>query len=117
MKKLLFLGASGILLFCATSLSFGKVSTEENTSSKKENAKERLISFKLRGTGSKGIYVKIGVGSKVGTGSCCRTVSPSSTVSFTGHEGDVVYDSERGRVILKVYSGLEGTTTDLKEYY
>jgi hypothetical protein len=83
----------------------------------KINCVTERISFKIKGTGSKGISVKIGVGSQVGSGSCCSTVSPNSTTSFSGNIGDVVYDSEKKRVIVKIYDGLQGTIIDLKEYY
>jgi hypothetical protein len=82
----------------------------------KESVKKR-ISFKIRGTGSKGISVKIGIGSKVGYGSCCSTVSPFTTSGFSGEIGDVVYDSENKRIISKIYDDLEGQTIELKEYY
>jgi hypothetical protein len=44
-------------------------------------------------------------------------VSPNSTNGFSGEVGDVVYDSERKRVIVKIYEGLEGQTLELKDYY
>ncbi|MFM2039379.1 MAG: hypothetical protein RL432_2318 [Bacteroidota bacterium] len=75
------------------------------------------ISFKIKGTGSKGISVKIGVGSSVGYGSCCSTVSPFTTAGFSGNVGDLVYDGATKRVIVKIYADLEGTTVDLKDYY
>ncbi|MBM3164115.1 MAG: hypothetical protein FJZ80_01525 [Bacteroidetes bacterium] len=75
------------------------------------------ISFKIKGTGSKGISVKIGVGSSVGYGSCCSTVSPFTTAGFSGNVGDLVYDGDTKRVIVKIYDDLEGTTVDLKDYY
>ena len=42
-------------------------------------------------------------GYQVGSGSCCSTVSPFSTAGFSGNIGDVVYDSEKKRVIVKIY--------------
>lgn len=75
------------------------------------------ISFKIKGTGSKGVSVKIGIGSSVGYGSCCSTVSPFTTSGFSGNVGDKVYDGDTKRVIVKIYDGMEGTTIDLKEYY
>ncbi len=75
------------------------------------------ISFKIKGAGSKGISVKIGVGSSVGYGSCCSTVSPYTTSGFSGNVGDLVYDGDTKRVIVKIYDDLEGTTVDLKDYY
>jgi len=80
-------------------------------------SKKTRVNFKLRGTGSKNIAVKIGIGYQVGSGSCCSTVSPNSTNGFSGEVGDVVYDSERKRVIVKIYEGLEGQTLELKDYY
>lgn len=81
------------------------------------HSQSERISFKIKGTGSKGISVKIGVGSQVGSGSCCSTVSPNTTAGFSGNIGDLVYDSEKKRVIVKIYDGLQGTIIDLKEYY
>ena len=116
MNKLLFL--SGVVLFFAVATSFTLLTDSENPGPNiKAEKKNELVSFKLKGTGSKGITVKVGVGGKIGQGSCCRSVGPNSTVSFQGHIGDVVYDSERRTVIMKVYNGIQGTTTDLKNYY
>ena len=81
------------------------------------NSPYERVSFRVKGTGSKGISVKIGIGHKVGSGSCCSTVGPQSSTSFTANVGDVMYDSEKNRVIVKVYSELNGTTIDLKDYY
>ena len=80
-------------------------------------ASKARISFKIKGTGSKGVSVKIGIGSSVGYGSCCSTVSPFTTSGFSGNVGDKVYDGDTKRVIVKIYDGMEGTTIDLKEYY
>jgi len=115
MKKLIYL-TTGFLLIVGLS-SFAYHSMNNSDYGKDRSKNRELVSFYLKGTGSKGISVKVGVGSKIGYGSCCRTVSPNSTVSFQGQIGDVVYDSERKRVILKVYDGIKGTTTDLKDYY
>jgi hypothetical protein len=116
MKRIIYFGAVALFIgITLTSLSYD-VNSNPSTDSNKETAKRR-ISFKIRGTGSKGISVKIGVGSKVGTGSCCSTVSPFTTSGFSGEIGDVVYDSERDRVITKIYDGLEGQTIELKDYY
>jgi hypothetical protein len=82
-----------------------------------ENAKADKISFKIKGTGSKGIFVEIGIGSSPGYGACCSGVSEHSTVSFTGELGDVIYDGKTRRVITKIYKELEGTTINLAEYY
>jgi hypothetical protein len=75
------------------------------------------VSFRIKGTGSKDIFVRIGIGSSVGSGACCSGVSNNSTVSFTGEVGDLVYDSDRKRIITKIYKELEGTTIDLYDYY
>lgn len=63
------------------------------------------MNFKLRGTDSKNITVKIGISYQVGSGSYCSTVSPNSTNGFSGEVGDVVYDSKRKRVMVKIYEG------------
>ena len=82
-----------------------------------KNAKAERVSFRIKGTGSKGIFVTIGIGSSPGNGACCNGVSEYSTVSFTGEVGDVVYDGKTRRVITKIYEDLEGTTIDLADYY
>jgi len=116
MKRIIYFSAAALFIGATLmSLSYD-FNSNSSSDSNKETAKRR-ISFKIRGTGSKGISVKIGVGSKVGSGSCCSTVSPNTTSSFSGEIGDVVYDSERKRVISKIYDGLEGQTIELKEYY
>ena len=114
MKRLFYFGCTAILV-CVTLTSLVTNNVAE-TSLPSKISKTR-ISFKIRGTGSKGISVKIGIGSKIGTGSCCSTVSPNSTGGFSGEIGDVVYDSERKRVITQIYDGLEGQTIELKNYY
>jgi hypothetical protein len=81
------------------------------------NEKADRVSFRIKGTGSKGVFVEIGIGSSPGNGACCSGVSEHSTVSFTGEVGDVVYDGRTRRVITKIYRELEGTTIDLSEYY
>jgi hypothetical protein len=89
----------------------------ENKSLNIENANSDKVSFKIKGTGSKGIFVEIGIGSSPGNGACCSGVSESSTVSFTGEIGDVVYDGKTRKIITKIYKDLEGTTIDLSQYY
>ena len=81
----------------------------------KNEANNKTINFTIRGNGKS--LVEIGIGSSIGYGSCCRGVSEQSYVGFQGNEGDVVWDSKTKRVIIKVYSGLEGKTVDLREYY
>jgi hypothetical protein len=115
MKKSIYYLAGLTLLVGLSSFAYRSINI--SSPDKGSSEKMELVSFYLKGTGSKDISVKVGVGSKIGYGSCCRTVSPNSTVSFQGEIGDVVYDSERKRVILKVYNGIKGTTTDLKDYY
>jgi len=75
------------------------------------------VSFRIKGTGSKGIFVTIGIGYQPGSGACCSGVSENSTVSFTAEVGDVVYDGKTRRIITKVYKELEGTTINLADYY
>lgn len=40
-----------------------------------------------------------------------------TTSGFTGEIGHVVYDSERKRIITKIYQEMEGQIIDLKNYY
>ncbi len=82
-----------------------------------DNVKGERVSFRIKGTGSKGIFVEIGIGSSPGYGACCSGVSEYTTVSFTGEVGDVVYDGKTRRVITKIYKELEGTTINLADYY
>ncbi len=109
-KKTILFASIAVLIF--SSFTINNQRSKFTTQSQSER-----ISFKIKGTGSKGISVKIGIGSKVGSGSCCSTVSPFSTAGFSGNIGDVVYDSEKKRVIVKIYDGLQGTIIDLNEYY
>jgi hypothetical protein len=109
-KLYLFFSFISIFVFS----SFITISDTTKTDSRESYQR---ISFKIKGTGTKGISVKIGIGSRVGSGSCCSTVSPNTTSSFTGNIGDVVYDSERNRVITKIHNGLDGAVIDLKDYY
>jgi hypothetical protein len=80
-----------------------------------ESKENKMINFNVRGNGK--TNVSLGVGYQVGSGACCRGVSKESTVGFQGNPGDVLYDSETRRVIIKVYEGLEGKTVDLRQYY
>ncbi|MCH1402407.1 MAG: hypothetical protein L7U78_07780 [Schleiferiaceae bacterium] len=82
------------------------IKVEENVAS---------ISFKIRGNG-KGL-VEIGVGPRVGSGSCCRGVSKDATVSFQGNDGDVVWDSKTRRVLIELSSSSNGKIYDLRRYY
>ncbi|MFN5319580.1 MAG: hypothetical protein ACK5CY_12135 [Bacteroidia bacterium] len=75
------------------------------------------VNFRIKGTGSKGIFVTIGIGSKPGYGACCSGVSENTTVGFSGEVGDVVYDGKTRRIITKIHSGLEGETINLADYY
>lgn len=116
-KLSLLLGGFIVLSSCSSEpkSTLSKASSDAKISSF-ASSKAR-ISFKIKGTGSKGISVKIGVGSSVGYGSCCSTVSPFTTAGFSGNVGDLVYDGDTKRVIVKIYDDLEGTTVDLKDYY
>ena len=80
-----------------------------------ESKENKMINFNVRGNGK--TNVSLGVGYQVGSGACCRGVSKESTVGFQGNPGDVLYDSETRRVIIKVDEGLEGKTVDLRQYY
>lgn len=84
-------------------------------SSSKDVETTKMINFNVRGNGK--TNVSLGIGYQVGSGACCRGVSKESTVGFQGNPGDVLYDSETKRVIIKVYEGLEGKTVDLRQYY
>jgi hypothetical protein len=84
-------------------------------SSSKDLQSTKVVNFNVRGNGK--TNVSLGIGYQVGSGACCRGVSKESTVGFQGNPGDVLYDSETKRVILKVYEDLEGKTVDLRQYY
>lgn len=117
MKRIVYFGVAALFIgTLLTSFTYDLDATGSSEKAAIDSPKGR-ISFRIRGTGSKNISVKIGIGSKIGYGSCCSTVSPNSTAGFSGELGDVVYDSERKRVITKIYSGLEGQTIELKDYY
>jgi hypothetical protein len=78
----------------------------------------KRVNFYVSGTGSKGITIKLGVGPQIGSGSCCYPLTPtSSMVRYSAEEGDVLYDSERNRVIVKINASMEGATINLKDYY
>ena len=110
MKKSIFL----VTVFFISLISFSFI---ENKIINNKNVNSERVSFKIKGTGSKRIFVEIGIGSSPGNGACCSGVSEFSTVSFTGEIGDVVYDGKTRRVITKIYKDLEGTTIDLADYY
>jgi hypothetical protein len=111
------LSLSGLSSCNSTSDNTSKESTSSAIKGASFTTNKARISFKIKGTGSKGISVKIGVGSSVGYGSCCSTVSPFTTAGFSGNVGDLVYDGDTKRVIVKIYDDLEGTIVDLKDYY
>ena len=77
------------------------------------------VTVKLKGTGSKHITVKVGVGSKVGgcERGCYKTIGPNTTVSIQANVGDVIWDADRKTTILKISSGMDGDVIDLKNYY
>jgi hypothetical protein len=104
-KKLILIGLS---ISCFLFSSY----TDNLASNKKK------VNFYVSGTGSKGITVKLGIGPQIGSGSCCYPLSPSSSmVRYSAEEGDVLYDSERNRVIVKVNTSMEGSTINLKDFY
>ena len=94
-----------------------KLTQQDINLSAENDIKSERVSFWIKGTGSKRINVNIGIGGKVGSGSCCTTITPDGTNSFTGNVGDVVYDSDKKTIITKIYTELKGTTIDLKQYY
>lgn len=107
-----------IILLSMGLFAFGLMSFEPLFKQEKQNQiQAKRISFRIKGTGSKGITVKIGVGSQIGSGACCSSVSPMTTAGFSGEVGHVVYDSERKRIITKIYEEMEGQIIDLKNYY
>jgi hypothetical protein len=109
-KTVLFIS---LLLLC----SFVMYSFTENKTSKSANGLAERVSFKIKGTGSKNIFVTIGVGYQVGSGACCTGVSNNSTVGFVGEVGHVVYDGKTRKVITKIYKEMQGKTINLAEYY
>jgi hypothetical protein len=112
-KTTLFL----VLFMSAVSVIYATPLKKSETSNNVPKPIAERVSFKIKGTGSKNIMVTIGIGSQPGSGACCSGVSPSTTASFTGNVGEVVYDGKTRRVITKIYSGLNGTTIDLAQYY
>ena len=112
-KTTLFL----VLFMSAVSVIFATPLRKSETSNNVPKPIAERVSFKIKGTGSKNIMVTIGIGSQPGSGACCSGVSPNTTASFTGNVGEVVYDGKTRRVITKIYSGLNGTTIDLAQYY
>ncbi len=111
MKKNIVISA---LLLASNLVFFSFTNYEEKDLS--INTAER-VSFKIKGTGYKGIFVTIGIGSQPGSGACCSGISPSTTSSFIGEVGNVIYDGKTRRIITKIYRDLEGTTIDLAGYY
>ncbi|MDB4649640.1 hypothetical protein OAF64_06550 [Crocinitomicaceae bacterium] len=98
------------------------MSTEKNdgvTNIAFQNNKTERVSLKLKGTGSKRITVKVGVGTSVGNCArgCYKTIGPNTTVSIQANVGDVIWDADRKTTILKVSSGMNGDVIDLKNYY
>jgi hypothetical protein len=77
------------------------------------------VSIKLKGTGSKQVTVKVGVGTAVGKceRGCYKTIGPNTTVQIQANAGDVIWDADRKTTILKVSSGMDGDVIDLKNYY
>lgn len=112
MKKMLIIS---VVLIGISAFLF---SFQSNYFTKMEKAsKGERVNFMIKGTGSKGVFVTIGIGYQPGSGACCTGVSESSTVSFSGEVGHVVYDGKTRRVITKIYKELEGTTINLADYY
>lgn len=79
--------------------------------------KGERISFVIKGTGSKGIFVEIGIGSQPGYGSCCSGLSPHTSSHYTAEIGEVIYDGKTRKIITKVTKDMEGKTLDLANYY
>ena len=110
----------GILSYSFTSndKTFNEKSEEQKKSITTNNTSER-VSLKLKGTGSKRITVKVGVGTSVGNCArgCYKTIGPNTTVSIQANVEDVIWDADRKTTILKVSSGMDGDIIDLKNYY
>jgi hypothetical protein len=111
MKKIIFV--ISLVIVC----SYDFFSFAGNFTSPSEHGPSERVSFKIKGTGSKNIFVTIGIGNKVGWGACCSGVGPNSTVGFVGEVGYVVYDGKSRRIITKIYKEMEGQTIDLADYY
>jgi hypothetical protein len=112
MKKFSILLA---LLLILAGFSYSTDYVDYKTEMIKSNSER--VSFKIKGTGSKNIPVTIGIGIQPGSGACCSGVSPSTTASFVGNVGEVVYDGKTRRIITKIYKEMNGTTIDLAQYY
>jgi hypothetical protein len=106
---------TSLLLVSTTILLFSFSSPNDATSHK--IAGDERVSFKIKGTGSKGIMVTIGIGKEPGKGAFCSGVSSMTTASFTGNVGDVVYDGKTRRVITRIYKEMQGQTINLADYY
>ena len=111
MKKNILIGG----LFLVLGLAFYSFTNSEEKATNVNEAER--VSFRIKGTGSKGIFVTIGIGSQPGSGACCSGLSPNTSSSFTGEIGHVVYDGKTRRIITKIYKELSGTTIDLAGYY
>ena len=86
---------------------------------KKNEITSQRVTLKLKGTGSKRITVKVGVGQKVGSceRGCYKTIGPNTTVSVQAVVGDYIWDANRKTAIVKVSSGMNGEIIDLKNFY
>jgi|TARA_B110000240_G_C13244476_1_gene344680 hypothetical protein len=116
MKKLSLMFLSVFLAFGIYSFSSSKKSNPAVLKPVKVESIES-IDFYIKGTGSKGVFVTIGIGPRPGSGSCCSGVSVNSTMGFRGNLGDVVYDGKKKTIIARITRDLEGKTINLKDYY
>ena len=113
MKNNLVIISIGIVLgFLAYSFSYDSSPVYVESSTEK-------VSLKLKGTGSKRITVRVGVGTSVGNCArgCYKKIGPNTTVSIQANVGDVIWDADKKTTILKVSSGMDGDVIDLKNYY
>ena len=121
MKKIMM--GSVLVTFSFLMLSFvyshKNVSSNQTDVLKNNEIASQRVTLKLKGTGSKGITVKVGVGQKVGgcERGCYKTIGPNTTVSVQAVVGDYIWDANRKTAIVKVSSGMDGEIIDLKNFY
>lgn len=119
-KVILILSAVVITATILTSFRSNTFNESPATSIVKNGAiSSEKVSLKLKGTGSKQVTVKVGVGTAVGKceRGCYKTIGPNTTVTIQANVGDVIWDADRKTTILKVSSGMDGDVIDLKNYY
>ena len=121
MKKPILI-LSSVVMTAMILTSFRSITSIESPTTSFDKNGEILsekISLKLKGTGSKQVTVKVGVGTAMGKceRGCYKTIGPNTTVQIQANVGDVIWDADRKTTILKVSSGMDGDVIDLKNYY